>query len=521
MTVIRPYGGDRVLAPTGSESAAMDRRAISRRGVPQPVLMENAGRSAAAVIRRLFPDGDVVAVVGSGNNGGDALVCLRTLAAWGRTVRAIVVGDRSEPEEVLHGWSLERTTDGDAAEGGAAWLAGAGVVVDGILGTGIRGAPRERQAAAIGRVNASRRPVVALDVPSGVDADTGAVAGVAVRADVTVAFGWPKLGSLLHPGRGLVGRLLAFEIGFPPAHDAEAGAWIVTPGWASGRIPRRPPATHKNAVGSLLVVAGSRGMAGAAVMAGRAALRAGTGLVRIASVEANRPVLQTAAPEAIFVDARDASAVTAALEASAAVVAGPGLGTDEGAEGTLAAVLDGPRRPLLMDADALNLLARDRPRPLDDALADRDVVLTPHPGEMERISGRPRSEIASDPAGVARRWADDHGAVLLLKGSPSLVAATGQPLLLDSVGTSDLATGGMGDVLSGTVGAFLAQGLDPRTAAGLGLHVSGRAAVRAARGAGLVPTDVVELLPEALAEEGPGTSDLALPGLVFDQDAAR
>ncbi|HZD04236.1 MAG TPA: NAD(P)H-hydrate epimerase, partial [Longimicrobiales bacterium] len=283
MTPIRPFGGERVLVPTGSESAAIDRRAISEQGVAQPVLMENAGRSAAAVVHRLFPEGEVVAVVGSGNNGGDAFVCLRSLAAWGRTVQAVVVGDRPEPEDVLHGWPVERIADGEAVDGGAAWLAGAAVVVDGILGTGIRGAPRERQAAAIDRVNAAGRPVVALDIPSGVDADTGTVPGKAVRADITVAFGWPKLGSLLHPGRRLAGRLLAFEIGFPPAGDADAGAWIVTPGWASVRMPRRPPATHKNAVGTLLVVAGSRGMAGAAVMAGRAALRAGAGLVRIAS----------------------------------------------------------------------------------------------------------------------------------------------------------------------------------------------------------------------------------------------
>lgn len=517
--MVRPLGGERVLAPTGSQAAAVDRRAIEEVAVPQPVLMENAGRAAAGVVERLFPRGDVVAVVGPGNNGGDALVCLRTLVAWGRPVRAVVVADRREPEPVLHGWFLERGGDDD--EGVERALAGAAVVVDGILGTGIRGAPRERQAAAIRRVNAAGRPVVALDVPSGVDADTGGVPGDAVRASVTVAFGWPKLGSLLHPGRARVGRLLAFEIGFPPVDDTEAVARVVTPGWAAPRLPRRSPDTHKNAVGSLLLVAGSRGMAGAAILAGRSALRAGVGLLRIASVKANRSALQAAVPEAVFLDARDPEGLARAVEASSAVAVGPGLGTDGGAEGSLEAILGAPGRPLLLDADALNLLASGRPAPVARAVQGRPVVVTPHPGEMERLSGVPRDEIQRDRPGVARRWAEETGAVLLLKGMPSLVAGPGISLLVDAVGTSDLATGGMGDVLSGTVGALLAQGCDPPTAAGLGLHLSGRAAVRAARGAGLVPSDVVDALPRALEERSSGESELDLPGLVFDQDPAR
>jgi NAD(P)H-hydrate epimerase len=417
---------------------------------------------------------------------------------------------------------VERIPDrGFAESGDGSPLEGAAVVLDGILGTGIRGAPRERQAEAIRRVNASGRPVVALDVPSGVDADTGAVPGDAVNAYLTVAFGWPKLGSLLHPARGRVGRLLVFEIGFPPTDASLASARVLTPGWAVHHRPRRISPTHKNEVGSLLVVAGSRGMAGAAVLAGGAALRAGTGLVRIASVDTNRTVLQATLPEAIFVDVADRDALNGALEASSAVAIGPGLGTSEDAERTLARILDGPSRPLLLDADALNLLSAGRPHPVSKVGRGRDVVLTPHPGEMERLSHVSRAEIAVDRAGFARRWSAEHGVTLLLKGSPSLVASPDGPLLVDAVGTSDLATGGMGDVLSGTVGAFLAQGADARTAAGLGLHVSGRSAERARRGVGLLPSDVVDHLPAALREPGPGDSDLDLPGLVFDQDPAR
>lgn len=520
MVSVRPRGVECVLAPTGSEAAAIDRRAIEVEGVPQPVLMENAGRSAAAVVDRLFPRGEVVAVVGAGNNGGDALVCLRTLAAGGRRVRAVLAAGREGDEAVLHGWTVDRVADADPPAVERA-LAGAAVIVDGILGTGIHGAPRERQAEVIRQVNAAGRPVLALDVPSGVDADSGVVPGEAVRADVTVAFGWPKLGTLLHPGRARVGRLLAFEIGFPPVETSQASARLITPGWASARLPVREPDTHKNAVGSLLLVAGSPGMAGAAVLAGRAAVRAGAGLVRIASVEAIRVVVQSAVPEAVFIDVADDAALAAALEGSSAVAVGPGLGTGGPAEASLAAVLVGPPRPLLLDADALNLLAEGRPTDVAGAVGDRPAVLTPHPGEMDRLSDLGREAILDDRPGVARGGADRLGAVLLLKGLPSLVAAPGRPLLVDGVGTSDLAAGGMGDVLSGVVGAFLAQGCSPRTAAGLGLHVSGRAAARAGRGPGLSPADVAGALPGALAERGEGDSDLDLPGLVLDQDPAR
>lgn len=518
--LIRPYGRRFVPAPTGSESAEFDRWAIEEGGVPQPVLMEKAGRSAAALVQHLWPTGDVLALVGSGNNGGDALVALRCLAEWGRTVRAVLVADRDSTADLLHDWPVEILVDEDVGDE-LPELAGTSVLIDGILGTGIRGEPRERQARAIDRMNRAPRPVLALDIPSGVDGDTGAVPGIAVDADVTVTFGFPKLGALLHPGRARVGRLVAVDIGFPPLDPGRVGARALTPAWASAHRPVRALDTHKNAVGTLLLMAGSEGMAGAAVLAARAALRAGTGLVRVASAPANRVILQSAVPEAIFVDADDPDAVSEALEASTAVGAGPGMGTDGAAETRLARVLDGPPLPLLLDADGLNLLARDRPRSLEAVADARPLVVTPHPGEMERISGVDRDDLAADRVGRARDFAEESGAVLLLKGMPSLVASPDGGTLVDSVGTSDLATGGMGDVLTGTASAFLAQGCEPEVAAGLALHVSGRAAVLAGRGPGLLPSDVPPRIPDALREEGPGDTDLPMAGVLFDQDPAR
>ena len=223
--------------------------------------MENAGRQAALLIQHLFPRGKATALVGSGNNGGDALVCLRALAAWGRPVEAIVVGRRPDEDPVLHGWRLpavrfdSRAGDDRSMTG---LFDGVGVVVDGLLGTGIRDAPRARYAAAIEAANAAEAPVVALDTPSGVNGATGGVAGSAVRAELTVAFGWPKLGTLVYPGRAFCGRIVAVEIGFPPGGEEQEGwARLVTAGWAARNMPRRDPAAHKNAVGAVTIVAGT------------------------------------------------------------------------------------------------------------------------------------------------------------------------------------------------------------------------------------------------------------------------
>ena len=519
---LRPFGRADVPAPTGRESADFDRHAIDELGVPQPVLMENAGRAAATLLQRLYPGGPVVALVGAGNNGGDALVALRTLAAWGREVRAVLVADRAGPEAVLHAWEVPTVRDGDLDEVG--WreaLGRATVVVDGVLGTGVQGAPRERQARALRHLGASGRPVLAIDIPSGVDAATGAVPGEAARADVTVSFGAPKLGCLLHPGRAHAGRVIAAEIGFPPMPPGTASAAVTTPAWAQARLPVRALDTHKNAVGRLLVVAGQPGMAGAAILCARAGLRSGAGLVQVCSAPENREVIQGAVPEAIFVDADDAVALDGALQAASAVAVGPGLGTGERGEALLARVLRVGVAPVVVDADGLNLLAASRGGSAREVAARRPLLLTPHPGEMGRLRGLSAEEIHADRVGVVRRAAEELGCAVILKGAPSLVAAPGEPTQVDTQGSSDLATAGLGDVLTGVCGALLAQGLAPRDAGAVALHLSGRAAVLAGRGASLTPSDVVRWLPDALAERGAGEDRLRLPFVTLDLDPAR
>jgi ADP-dependent NAD(P)H-hydrate dehydratase / NAD(P)H-hydrate epimerase len=513
------YGRDHVALLTAAESASLDARARAD-GIPERALMENAGRAAALVIDRLHPSGRVVAVVGSGNNGGDALVALRSLQSWGREVAYVTVG--SDPDLGLLGGFHVPRVEGQAVD---AALAGAAVLVDGILGTGARGEPREAAAALIRRMNGSGRPIVALDIPSGVDPTTGAIPGEAVAAETTIMFGWPKTGGLMQPGRSRCGRVIAVEIGFPPLLDGEAGAAVITTEWARARLPARDPGAHKNAVGRVLVVAGSRGVAGAAAIAGRSATRAGAGYVRIATVEANRAVVQSLVPEALFVDRGDADALSAAVEQSDAILIGPGMGTDDDAEAVLERVLDGAGdRGLVLDADALTLLARreDGFRGLGDNPAGSPagrVLLTPHPGEMSRITGLDVDDIRADPLGRARELAGTVGAAVLLKGAPSVVAAPGRPVLVAGIGSSDLATAGMGDQLGGAAAAFLAAGVDPATAAGLALFYGGRAAELAARGRALTPHDVAEAFHLAFGDPGPTRSSLELPFVLFDQPA--
>lgn len=507
------HGAARVPVLTADEMRAWDAHAIQSLGVPEAVLMESAGRAAAAVVQRLHPEGRVLCAVGSGNNGGDAMVVARTLRAWGRDVVLVRVGSRMPDAALLHGWAMD-SVDADRVEDA---FRGAGVIVDGLLGTGATGAPRGAYAEAIVAMNGASRPVVALDGPSGVDLTTGAAAGEAVRADVTVTFGAPKRGLLLFPGRAHAGRILAVEIGFPPLADDGASARLLTPAWARAILPPVPPDAHKGSMGKVSIVAGRAGMAGACVLAGLGALRAGAGMAALVSPGANREILQTALPEALFVD-RDA--LDADFQAgSKAVVAGPGMGTDDAALALLRSIARGGDAPLLLDADAVTLLARHPD--LRDDVGERPLVLTPHPGEMGRLLSKEIAAVTADPFGAAAEAAERFRCAVLLKGAPSLVAALGRPTLVNVAGHSGLATGGNGDVLSGVIGAFLARGMDAVDAAGAALYFAGRAAEIAGRGRGLIPTDVSDALPAALLEDVAAERVLGLPGILLDVAAAR
>ncbi len=509
--------------PTAAEMAAIDRVAVESGAIPERALIENAGRALARHVQDRFPAGHVTVLAGSGHNGADSLVAGRTLAAWGRSVGFVRCGSRAPEPDVLAGWGLTL----QPVEALDRELAAAGTVIDGILGTGLTRAPRPPQAGIIDRVNAARAAVVSADGPSGVDFTTGRVPGAAIRADLTVTFGWPKLGLLRFPARERIGDLVSVEIGFPPA-DPPPRARAVTASWVAGLLGGRPADGHKGDAGYLAIIGGERGMAGAVVLAARAAIRAGVGIVRVVSAPENRETMQTAVPEAVFVDWSEPEALESALRWAGAVSVGPGLGVGPERAALVLRVREIATVPLVLDADALNVLAADAAQEraaLGPPAPGRPVLLTPHPGEMARLLGSSVAEVGEDPASAARRLADQARATVLLKGAPTWVASPGGELRATTLVSPAFASGGMGDVLTGVCGACLASGLGPADAASAALTLTALAVLRAVDDIGGSAGDLPDALPEArraLGELQPGAwsgVNLALPAVPADSTA--
>ncbi|WP_419161824.1 NAD(P)H-hydrate dehydratase [Candidatus Palauibacter sp.] len=495
--------------------AEIDRVAVESGAIPERALIENAGRALARHLHEKYPSGRIVVLAGSGHNGADALVAGRTLAAWGRSVGFVQCGSRLPAPRVLAGWDLPI----ESAEALEHELAAATVAIDGILGTGLQTVPRAPQARIIECANAAQAAVVAADGPSGVDFTTGGVPGAAIRADLTVTFGWPKIGLLRFPARAQVGDLVCVEIGFPPP-DPVPGTRAVTASWAAELLGGRPPAGHKGDAGYLAIVGGEPGMAGAVVLAARAAVRSGIGIVRVVSAPENRDILQTSVPEAVFVDWTDAEAVEATLGWADAVAIGPGLGTGSARVALVERVLAAATVPLVVDADGLNALAASASVALrDPAASGRPILLTPHPGEMARLLGSSVAEVREDPPAAARRLADAASVTVLLKGAPTWVARPGGELRATTLVSSAFASGGMGDVLTGVCGAYLGVGLAPADAATAALAVTALAVLRGVDEVGGSAADVPEALVSArraLATLRPGAwpgVPLALPAV--------
>ena len=484
-----------VLLPTADEMAEIDREAVRSGAICERSLIENAGREVARLTQARFPRGPVVVLAGSGHNGADGLVAGRTLAAAGRPVRLVSCGSRVPEPDVLAGWDLPVVS---APDGFDRALAGAEVILDGILGTGLVSEPRGTQAEAIAACLRASAPVVAVDGPSGVNFTTGEVHGDALNAAMTVTFGWPKSGLLRWPARARCGDLLCAEIGFPstspPSGAALAPARVITTSWAASMLGERSPTAHKGRAGYLAIVAGRRGMAGAALLAARAALRAGAGVVQVISDPSNRMIIQALVPEAVFVNCRDSGAARAACERSRAVVVGPGLGRDDTARELLEAAMSCCVGSALIDADGLNLLA-ERAQPFQRPT--RGLLLTPHPGEMARLCGLSISEVQAGREDAAIALARQMAASVLLKGAPSIVASPRRRLRVTPLASPAFAAGGTGDVLSGVCGAYLAAGLRPADAATAALAVTGVAVTGVDAPVGLSSADIPDLIPAA------------------------
>jgi NAD(P)H-hydrate epimerase len=510
---------------------AVDRAATDRFLVPSLLLMENAGRGVADVIERGRGGAalglDVRVVCGGGQNGGDGFVVARHLATRGARVRVILAappGKISGPAatnlaavRALADVDLLDASSVDAEGLWRGFLAGADVVVDAVLGTGLRSDVTGSAAAALRAANGTDSLRVAIDIPSGVDADTGAVHGVSFAAHVTATMGARKLGPALDPGAG-AGRVEVVDLGVPlePLADAAAAVgplcrWL-EPAALAALVPRFGPGAHKGTRGHLLVVAGSAGKTGAALLCGRAALRAGAGLVTVASTAAGQTALDAkveevmtaryAGPGAEDADAASYDHIAVIAARMKALALGPGIPTGSGMKAlTLRLAAELPL-PMVIDADGLNLLGPDAAAVLGRAAGPR--VLTPHPGEMARLCGSTVEEVQRDRLGNARRLAAAARAVVVLKGARSIVALPDGEAFINPAASAALGTAGSGDVLTGTIGALLAQGLPAPDAARLGVFAHGLAGEEAARALGsryIVAGDLPEALARALERD--------------------
>jgi NAD(P)H-hydrate epimerase len=389
-------------------------------------------------------------------------------------------------------------------------LARADVAVDAIFGTGFRGMPEDEWAAAIATLNAAGVPLVSVDIPSGVNGGTGAVEGDAVRADLTVTFGGAKLGAVLLPGAEHAGVLRVVDIGFPD-DLLRAGAWLTEPADVASWLPERDSDTHKRASGVLVVVAGSRSMTGAPKLIAEAAARIGTGLVTVAAPRSAMPAIQAGLTEPTFLPLPETDAGTVSeealepilerLEAADAVAIGPGLTADERTAPFVRTLVRRSPVPVVLDADGLNAFTGDA-----QVLRDRQAaaVLTPHVGEFGRLTGVKPRDLEADRPGQVRALAAQADAVVLLKGSRTVIAEPGGRLLVNVTGSPALATAGTGDVLTGMIGGLLARGLAATEAAAAGAYLHGLAGLFAGRdlGEGALAGDVLERIPEAVARVG-------------------
>ncbi len=499
-----------------SEMREADRITIRELGLSSLVLMETAAGAVTEVVADRFAGaGKVVVACGPGNNGGDGLAVARQLRCRDFDVDVALLvkeselrGDAGTQLELARsfGVRVHRCAASSRVRLGAL-LPGASVIVDALFGTGLDRALEGRWADAVGLLNAADVPIVAVDIPSGLQGSSAAVVGETVQATVTVTFAAPKVAHVLPPACWRCGEVAVAEIGIPPwvvARHARLG--LVEGQDVAGWLPRRPVDAHKGQFGHLLIVAGREGRAGAAALAARAAVTLGSGLVTVATARGAVRPIQAQVPEAM-VDPLPAGpdgavagdGIEASLAKATALAVGPGLGVSDGPRRLLVTILEKWDGPLVLDADALTLLGGNVRKLRKRSAA---TVLTPHPGELARLLGVPTAEVVQDRLQAARMAAERSKAVVLAKGARTVIAGGKGWTLINPTGTSGLASGGAGDVLTGCVGALLAQGLPAREAAAAAAWLHGRAAELAGeRFVGAIPAgSLAEDLARAEAE---------------------
>ena len=526
--------------PTAKEMQELDRCAIETFGIPGIVLMENAGGGTVRLMEKELGTcrGTFACIfVGPGNNGGDGLVIGRHLHQLGcRPIFFLLTqpdnlsGDAATNMEIVRNLRLPYHVIDSSVRVSTVpvlfkQIESQGLpcyaIVDALFGTGLTRDVSAHFAETIKLINnrsfAHNVPVVAVDCPSGMNADTGKQMGTCIRADITATYGLPKPGHFLQDSRELTGKLEVIEIGIPPEAQERVGISnaLLDSGYLNRISPlfHRQPSTHKGNYGHLLIVAGSVGKTGAAMLSGRGALRGGAGLVTLAVPKGVNTIIESGLWEAMtvpldgseeqFTEA-DVAQVLQLAEDKKAVVIGPGIGTDRS---TSAFVLELYRKlpvPLVVDADAINILAAN---PAEIRKAQGIRIFTPHPGELSRLIGWSTDEIQGNRLKAAHRAcelvnSDISRHIVIIKGAGTIISQPGEPLLLNTSGNPGMATGGMGDVLSGIIGALLCQGFRPMEAAAAGTFLHGAAADRLyqQRGVGYTASEVADMLPLAIRE---------------------
>jgi len=512
-----------MVVVTASEMARLDGETIEGVGIPGIVLMENAARGAAAFYEQVVPDllrKRIVVVAGSGNNGGDGFVLARLFHTRGAHVRVACLcpPDRLRGDALVNYGIMEKlgvpvvARDPDGSPESLLQCIGTGeAIIDAVLGTGLNSEVRGVYARVVEEINRLPVPVLAVDIPSGLNASTGKPMGCAVRATATATFGLPKIGQLVPPGEEYTGKLKVVDIGIPPSVVEQSGIrrWWMDEALVSRWVEPRPAAAHKGVAGHLAVLAGSRGKTGAAALVCEGGMRAGAGLVSLLIPSSLNPVMEVKLTEAMTVPVEETPQQTPSLralddilqflEGKQALAMGPGIATHEETKDLVRQLVRRSPCPMVLDADALNALA-DRPETLLET--SRPLVLTPHPGEMSRLVKTSSGDIQGRRLEIAESFSRRYGVVLVLKGHRTVVAAPDGSVAINSTGNPAMASGGMGDILTGLIAAWMAQGATPFQGACLGVYLHGAAADAACKGMGtrgLVASDLLREIPGTVA----------------------
>jgi hydroxyethylthiazole kinase-like uncharacterized protein yjeF len=506
---------------TAAQMQEMDRRTIQEFGIPGRVLMECAGRGATRVfLDRLYSRGPgrVGILAGRGNNGGDGFVMARYLAQ--REIETTVFlladasavrGDAAANLQLLaaSGTPVIEVTDERAFTDRRKDLKHQHYWIDALLGTGLKSEVKGFYRRAIEFINASHRPVLAVDIPSGLNADTGQPCGACIQATATATFGLAKIGHVVYPGAGFCGHVVVIDIGIPPSLAPLVGVRqrLIQGNAVRPVLGRRAADSHKGNTGHVLVIAGSRGKTGAAAMCATSALRAGAGLVTLGVPESLNPILESLLVEAMTVPLPDQGtgllleetfdAIVQAAAAKQALALGPGLGTASHTRNLTARIIREIDLPMVIDADGLNNLAGH----VGGLKARKNAtVLTPHPGEMARLTGISTLDIQQDRLTAARRLAEETRTHVVLKGARTVVAEPDGSVWINPTGNPGMAAGGMGDVLTGLIAGLLAQGCQASEACRAGVYLHGLAADILAQGTsrGFLATEVMNTVPQAI-----------------------